>query len=393
MEIDNIIQNVQEIIDEKSFRVKLESGKKLRIKFGADPSRPDLHIGHAVALKKLKEFQDLGHTVIFLIGDYTARIGDPSGRNTTRPVLSVEEIEQNTKTYLDQVGKVLDLDKCEIRRNSEWFSKMTFADILSLLGKVTLKNIIEREDFKNRIAENQEIAMHELLYPVMQGYDSVVLEADVELGGQDQKLNLLMGRDIQKRMGQAPQDIVTVPLLVGTDGKRKMSKSYDNYIGISEAPEQQFGKIMSIPDEAIGDYLKLVSSFSPTEIEKMMKGIADGGNPRDVKESLAKNIVALFNDESAANLAVAHFDKVVRQRQMPDQVEEYRVTDSNNIVDILIGAGLAQSKSQARRLIEQGAVRVDGDSIDNLEKTIDKNGSIINVGKRSYVRIIVDDQR
>lgn len=393
MEIDNIIQNVQEIIDEKSFRVKLESGKKLRIKFGADPSRPDLHIGHAVALKKLKEFQDLGHTVIFLIGDYTARIGDPSGRNSTRPVLSVEEIEQNTKTYLDQVGKVLDLDKCEIRRNSEWFSKMTFADILSLLGKVTLKNIIEREDFKNRIAENQEIAMHELLYPVMQGYDSVVLEADVELGGQDQKLNLLMGRDIQKRMGQAPQDIVTVPLLVGTDGKRKMSKSYDNYIGISEAPEQQFGKIMSIPDEAIGDYLKLISSFSPMEIEKMMKDIAEGGNPRDVKESLAKNIVALFNDGSAANLAAAHFDKVVRQKQMPDQIEEYRITDNNNIIDILIGAGLAQSKSQARRLIEQGAVRVDGDAIDNLEKTIDKNGSIINVGKRSYVRVVVDDQR
>ena len=391
MDLKNIVSDVQEIIDEKSLMIKLSGEKKLRIKLGVDPSRPDLHLGHAIVLRKLRQFQDLGHTIIFLIGDYTALIGDPSGRNTTRPILNNAEIEENTSTYLDQVGKIVDLSKCEVRRNSEWYSKMNFADILGILSKVTISNVIEREDFRNRIATHQEVAMSELIYPIMQGYDSVYLESDVEIGGQDQKLNMLMGRDLQKKMGQVPQDVITMPLLVGTDGKKKMSKSYDNYIGISEEPTSQFGKIMSIPDSAIADYIKLASNFTPEEKSTILDQLKKSDNPRDIKEALAINIVSDLHSLSEAQMARDEFIKVFRNKEIPQDIKEINLHGEFSISQIIVESGLAESKSQARRLVEQGAVKVDSEVKKNPEEIISsENGFTLSVGKRNFIKVKID---
>ena len=382
-------KNVLEVIEKESLLKKLESGKSLRIKLGADPTRPDLHLGHTITLRKLKEFQDLGHKIIFLIGDFTCKIGDPSGRDTTRPMLSDEEIEKNAQTYLDQVGKILDVEKCEVRRNSEWYSKMGFAEVLKFVSKITVAQVIEREDFKERLRGGSDLALQEVIYPVMQGYDSVMLKADVEIGGSDQKLNMLMGRDLQKKFNQAPQDVVTMPLLVGTDGVKKMSKSLDNYIGISDSPENQFGKTMSIPDRSIEDYLDLATNFEENKIEELKEKLRSGQNPRDIKEIIAGRIVELYCGLPEVKRAKEHFDRVFRKKELPENIKEVRVEgDEKGIIELLVETGLAQSNSRARQLIEQDGVRINGEVVSDIYKKVDLSGEkILQVGKFKFAKV------
>jgi tyrosyl-tRNA synthetase len=383
-------ENIAECIDAQSLRKKLESGKKLNIKLGVDPTRPDLHLGHAITLRKLKQFQELGHNVIFLIGDATTKIGDPTGRDMTRPPLTDEQIKENTKTYLDQIGKIIDPEKCEIRYNSQWYSKMTFSGLIEILGKTTVAQVIEREDFKKRMSSGHDIGLHELIYPVMQGYDSVVLHADVELGGQDQKLNILMGRDLQKKYGQQPQDILIAPLLVGTDGVKKMSKSYDNYVGFNDSPSDKYGKIMSIPDSTIASYLELATNFSKEKIENMKLEIASKKiNPMRIKEEIAFNIVEIYDGVDEAQKARENFENVFRKKEAPSEIPEISVgKDEINIIDALAdfveGIG---TKSEASRLIAQGGVRVDGQIVEDKFMTLNLPVNI-QVGKLKYVKLI-----
>lgn len=391
MNKDFFTRGVSEVIDQKSLEEKLKSGKNLRIKLGVDPTRPDLHLGHTVVLRKMKEFQDMGHTVIFLLGDYTAKVGDPSGKSKTRPMVSDEEIEVNAKTYLDQVGKILDLDKVEIRRNSEWFSKMDFNDVLKLVAKFTVAQIIERDDFAKRLKSGADVSMHEILYPVMQAYDSVMLEADVEMGGTDQKFNLLAGRDLQRKMNQAPQDIMTVPLLVGLDGKEKMSKSLDNYIGVSEAPEEQFGKTMSIPDNLILEYFNLVTDVPESTIAKYGREMVEGANPRDYKEKLAVEIVKMYHGEQAAEEAKENFINRFQKKELPKDIPVIDSEEKNtDLVSLMTRFEIVPSKSEARRLLEQGAVRVDGVKITDPAQVIGipEEGVVLEVGKRSVYKVI-----
>jgi tyrosyl-tRNA synthetase len=382
-------RGVEEIISREEFTKALRAKKPLRLKFGVDPSRPDIHVGHAVVLRTLRRLQDMGHVVIFLIGDTTARIGDPSGKNKTRPVLSEKEITHNAQTYLDQVGKILDVKKAEIRRNSEWFDKLDFSEILKLAGNFSVSQLIEREDFKNRLASGNELGMHELLYPVMQAYDSVMLEADVEFGGTDQRFNMLAGRALQKKLGQQPQQVFMAKLLVGTDGSHKMSKSLDNYIGITDKPSDMFGKVMSIPDELIGPYYELCTTVDLKLIDEVIKTIAAGANPRDVKASLARQIVAEYYDEETAVAAEKAFDKQFRDKERPDDIPtfEIKVSEVIKVSDVLPQLGLASSKSETRRLMEQGGVRIDDEVITEDELADLKDGAIVQVGKRRFARI------
>ncbi len=384
-----LTRRVAEVVVGDELRRKLKSGQKLRIKLGADPTRPDLHLGHSVVLNKLKEFQALGHTIIFLIGDYTGLIGDPSGKSKTRPQLSAEEIKQNARTYLAQVGQVLDVAQAEIRYNSEWFKKMSFADILKLTSRFTVARILERDDFAQRFKSQADIALHELLYPVMQAYDSVALKADVELGGTDQKFNLLAGRELQKKMGQTPQDIMTMKILVGLDGKEKMSKSLDNYIGISESANEQFGKIMSLPDEQIIPYFELATEASEAEITAHKKSLAKGGNPRDLKVALGKAIVALYHGSAAGEKAATEFNRIFSQKEKPTAIAEVAIKPGEwPVIDVLAEAKLISSKSAGRRLIEQGGVKVDDQIVKDWQgKVIIKTGTVIQVGKRKFVRV------
>ena len=386
--INSITDNVEEIITEINLLVKLKSGKKLNIKLGADPTKPDLHLGHLVALRKLKQFQDLGHNIIFLIGDFTAKIGDPSGRNITRPILTDEEIEQNVKTWITQVGKVIDVTKAQIRYNSEWFLSMNFQQWLNIIGKVSLSNVTEREDFQKRIKGGDHIALSEIMYPVMQGYDSVVLKSDVELGGQDQKLNMLMGRDFQSAYGQEKQDIITMPLLLGTDG-RKMSKSYDNYIGLNDHHNDAYGKLMSISDELIEQYLKLATDFSAQDINEMLKEIENGANPRDIKAKMAERIISMYWGEEKAKEAKKHFETVFVKKENPEGIELVKTSqDEIGLIDALVLSGFASSNSQARRLITQSAVKVEGEVVEDEYHTLDLGSpKLIQVGKRRFIRI------
>lgn len=388
--IDHVTNhNVAEIISQPSLTKRLESGTKLRIKLGVDPTKPDLHLGHAVSLWKLKEFQELGHTIIFLIGDYTSRIGDPSGRNVTRPILSEQEITQNTKTYLDQVGKILDIDKCEIRYNGEWFSKMSFADVIKLLGKVTVAQVIEREDFQARLKEGLDIGMHETIYPMMQGYDSVELKSDIEIGGSDQKLNMLMGRDLQRKFNQPEQEVMIMPLLVGLDGTKKMSKSLDNYIGIAEPASEQFGKIMSIPDSLMLDYWKLCANGTDAELDAIATELKSGTNPKDIKIRLAKTIVAMYHDQSSADKAETDFASTFQKGELPTDIPTMQISlNPTPILDLLVNTGLVNSKAEARRMIEQNAVKIDQQLIADLDQNITpQSGMVIQVGKRKFVQI------
>jgi len=381
-------KGVAEIIDKKSLEEKLKSKKKLRLKYGVDPTRPDIHLGHAVALQILKKMQDAGHTIIFLVGDYTTKIGDPSGRNTTRPILDDAEIKKNAKTYFDQVGLILDLKKTEVRYNSEWFSKMNFNDILQLAGKFTVAQIIERDDFEKRLKGGVDVGLHEMLYPLMQAYDSVVLKADVEFGGTDQRFNMLAGRDLQKKMGQTPQDIVMMEILIGLDGKEKMSKSLNNYIGISESPKSMFGKTMSIPDSLIKLYFELCTDESKSVAQKQMAKIKSGANPRDIKAELAEKIVEIYHGKKKAQEAKKEFFKVFSKKELPSSIPKVKLSGNYELPLFLIELGAASSNSEARRLISQGAVKIDGTKVTDPKSQIATHKNmIIQVGKQKYYKI------
>jgi len=382
-------KGIAEIIDEKSLKEKLKSGKKLRIKYGVDPTRPDIHIGHAVSMWKLKALQDAGHTIIFLIGDYTTKIGDPSGRNTTRPMLSDAEIKVNAASYFEQASKILDLDKAEVRYNSEWLAKLTFNDILQIAGKFTVAQIIERDDFEKRLKSGNDVGLHEMFYPLMQAYDSVILKADVEFGGTDQKFNILAGRDLQKKMGQAPQDVILVKLLVGTDGKVKMSKSVDNYIGITEEPNSIFGKTMSIPDNMVIEYFTLATLLSMKEVAKIEDELKSGANPRDLKMKLAGEIVELYYGKEAAKAAREEFINVFSNKALPSDIPEVKIEEgSYELPAFLVRLGAVSSNSEARRLIEQGGLKIDETRITDWKSPIGvKSGMLVQAGKMKYYRI------
>ena len=365
---------------EDHLRARLERGDSLRVKLGLDPTAPDLHVGHLVVLDVLRAFQDDGHTVVLIIGDYTALIGDPSGRSVTRPMLSEEEIARNAETYFKQLDLVLDRSKIEVRHNSEWLATMTAAEILRLMAKATLQQVLQREDFADRIKEGTPISAHEILYPFNQAYDSVAVRADVEIGGTDQLFNLLFGREIQKAYGQEPQDIAVFPLLEGLDGEQKMSKSLGNYIGVSEAPEQIYGKTMSIPDRLLEKYVRLTSGLPRAEIDELL-----AKKPRDAKAALARRLVNRLHGEEAAAHAEQDFETKFRRRETPDDVPERGVADLEDLPGSLLEAGLARSRGDARRLIEQGGVRVNGEKI-GLDWRL-RDGDVVQAGKRNFVRI------
>ena len=384
-----------DLIREEDLKTKLErsakTGKPLRIKLGLDPTAPDIHVGHTVVIRKLKAFQDLGHTVIFLIGDFTGMIGDPSGKNVTRPPLSREEIDANAETYKAQMFKLLDPEKTELRFNAEWMDKFTAADFVKLCAKTTVKQILERDDFTKRMADEKPISLHELLYPLVQGYDSVALESDVELGGTDQKFNLLMGRNLQREFSQEPQVIMTTPLLEGLDGVNKMSKSLNNYIGITEPANEMFGKIMSISDELMWKYYELLTDLSLSDIANLRFEIEKGENPRNIKVNLAKLIIRDFHSGLDADAAEDDFTRRFVQKEVPDEIEEKQIALGNyNLAQLLADTGLAASKGEARRLIEQGGVKVNGEkaTASNADIVINTDGVLLQVGKRKFLKVV-----
>ena len=386
-----------DLIREEDLRKKLErsakTGKPLRVKLGLDPTAPDIHLGHTVVIRKLKAFQDLGHIVIFLIGDFTGTIGDPSGKNVTRPPLSREEIDANAETYKSQMFKLLDPEKTELRFNAEWMDKFTAADFVRLCAKTTVKQILERDDFTKRMADEKPISLHELLYPLVQGYDSVALEADVELGGTDQKFNLLMGRNLQREFDQEPQVIVTTPLLEGLDGVQKMSKSLDNYIGIDEAPSEMFGKVMSISDDLMWKYYELLTDLSPSQISDLRSQIEKGENPRNIKVALAKLIIRDFHSAEAATAAEDDFNRRFVQKEIPDEIDEKSIAAGTyKLADLLAETGLAASKGEARRLIDQGGVKVNGEKAiaSNADIAVNSEGLLLQVGKRKFLKILAN---
>lgn len=385
-----------EIIQEDELRAKLDrsqkTGKPLRIKLGADPTAPDIHLGHTVVIRKLRAFQELGHTAIFLIGDFTGMIGDPSGKNTTRPQLSREEINVNAETYKQQIFKILDPDKTVIDFNSRWMDQLGSAGFLRLASHVTVRQILERDDFQKRLESNRPLALHEVLYPLVMAYDSVALEADVELGGTDQKFNLLMGRSLQREYGQQSQIAVITPLLEGTDGVQKMSKSLDNYIGISEAPGEIFGKVMSISDQLMWRYYELCTDLTLPEIRGLRKAAESGErNPRDLKAELAKMIVADFHSPREAKAAEEEFNRIFRERQVPSEIEERTITGDWNLPRLLVELKVATSVSEARRLIEQGGVYLNGERCTAVNTILhfapDKPALDLQVGKRRFMRV------
>ena len=385
-----------DFIREEDLKAKLErsakTGKPLRVKFGADPTAPDIHIGHTVVIRKLRAFQDLGHTAIFLIGSFTGMIGDPSGKNATRPPLSREEIDANAETYKTQIFKLLDPEKTEIRFNSEWFDRFGAADFIKLASHTTVKQILERDDFEKRMREERPIALHELLYPLVQGYDSVALEADVELGGTDQKFNLLMGRNLQREYAQEPQVVMITPLLEGLDGVNKMSKSLGNYIGITDAPNDMFGKVMSISDDLMWRYYELLTDLTPDEILDLKAKCESGAeNPRYAKVGLAKFIIKDFHSSEDARNAEEEFNRRFVKKEIPDEIEEIGVAPANyKLVDLMVQTNLAVSKGEARRLVEQGGVKIDGEKVSNVQADIEIAGEkslIIQVGKRKFLRV------
>jgi len=366
-------------------------GKPLRIKLGIDASGPDIHLGFAVVLRKLRQFQDLGHIAVLIIGDFTGKIGDPTGRSKTRPQLTDEQIKENMARYREQVFKILDPNRCEFRYNSEWLDALNASEIVGIAARYTVARLIEREDFKNRLQQGVPLFVHELLYPLFQGYDSVMVQADVELGGADQYWNLLVGRELQARFGQKPQVIMTLPLLVGTDGKMKMSKSYGNYVGITEPPQEMFGKLMSIPDELILDYFRLTTTKTEPEINQIARRLQAGENPRHIKAELAKEVVALYHSPAAAQIAAEEFDRVFKEKQAPSAIPEYVLPPEGiNIVELISLTGLLPSKSEARRKLQEGAVYLDGQRVADPNYLVKNTGNpiILKVGKRRFLRLI-----
>jgi len=386
-----IKRGVDEILPEEDLIEKLKSGKTLTIKAGFDPTAPDLHLGHTVLINKLRTFQQLGHNVVFLIGDFTGLIGDPTGKNVTRKPLSKEQVLENAKTYQEQVFKILDEDKTEIRFNSEWMDKLGAAGMIKLAASQTVARMLERDDFKKRYNNGQPIAIHEFLYPLVQGWDSVALESDVELGGTDQRFNLLMGRELQKEQGQKQQSIVMVPLLEGLDGVQKMSKSLNNYIGITDAPNDMFGKVMSISDDFMWRYYDLLSFRPIEEIAELKTRVANGENPRDIKIMLAKEIIARFHDDAAAEGAHQDFIQRFQKNAIPDDMPELEIALSDEgmaIGNLLKEANLVGSTSDAMRMIKQGAVKINGDKVEDTRLVITEKGeNVYQVGKRKFARI------
>ena len=389
--IKNLLtRGVVEVIEKDSLETKLNSGRKLRIKFGVDPTANILHLGHSVCLLKLREFQDLGHQIIFLIGDFTARIGDPTGKTTSRIPLSIKQIKENMRNYKKQASLVLNMDKVEIRNNTEWWDKMDLKEMMLLAAKVTYGQVSARADFKKRLQEDKDFTLEEFMYPVLQGYDSVELRADVEIGGTDQVFNMLMGRRIQKKYNQEPQDVITCPLLIGLDGKEKMSKSLENYVGIAESAKEQFGKIMSLPDELIINYMRLLTGIPEEEINKMEKELKSGAvNPKEPKARLGFEIAKFYHNAEEAEQAKKEFERVFSKKEMPSEMSIVEILGNKiNIIDFLADNKILQSKSEARRLIEQGGVEIDKKKIDDWQKEVEvKDGSVIQIGKRKFIKI------
>ncbi len=386
-----------EVLPAEELRDRLVRAKRerrpLRVKLGADPSAPDLHLGHTVALNKLRQFQELGHTVVFIVGDFTARIGDPTGRSETRKPLTAEQIQANAETYLAQLFKILDPERTEVVRNSEWLDPMRFADVVRLASQYTVARMLERDDFEKRYRENRPIHIHEFLYPLVQGYDSIAVRADIEIGGTDQKFNLLVGRELMREAGMAPQCIMTLPLLVGLDGVDKMSKSLGNYIGITEPPQEIYGKAMSVPDEMMRDYLVLTLSYAPAAADELLGQTRDGRlHPRDLKARIAGELVARYHGAGAAREAAAHFDRVFRQRDTPEEIEEASVAGEAEglaLVRALAQTGLAASNGEARRLITQGGVSVDGERVADANLVLRPGAYLVKVGKRRFKKVVV----
>ncbi len=396
-QMDLIKRGTSEILPEEDLIKKLENsistGKPLNVKLGCDPSRPDLHIGHAVVLRKLAHFQSLGHQAILIIGDFTGMIGDPSGRNATRPALSLEETRFNGKSYFEQASKILSKDKTKIIYNSEWLGIMSFEDVIKLSSKYTVARMLERDDFTKRYKSGEPISLHELLYPLAQAMDSVAIASDIELGGTDQKFNLLVGRDIQREFGMEPQVILTMPLLVGTDGTEKMSKSYNNYIGISETPHEIFGKTLSISDDMIYTYFELATDVSNDELKNVKNYLeAPTNNPRDIKRNLAKVLVRMYHSQTAADEAEAEFDRIFIKKEIPDDLHEIKISENKNqigIIDLLLEVNFAPSKGEARRLITQGGVSLNGEKITDINSVISLQiENILKVGKRKFIKIL-----
>ncbi|MDD7544067.1 tyrosine--tRNA ligase [Actinobacillus porcinus] len=382
-------RGVDQIYSEQDLIEKLKENRPLRVKLGADPTAPDIHLGHTVVLNKLRQFQQFGHDVYFLIGDFTGMVGDPSGKNTTRPPLSREDVLRNAETYKEQIFKILDPQKTKIVFNSEWLSKLGTEGMIRLASNYTVARMLEREDFKNRFTNQMPIAIHEFIYPLLQGHDSVELQADVELGGSDQTFNLLVGRELQKSAGQKPQVAITLPLLVGLDGEKKMSKSLGNYIGVTEAPSEMFGKIMSISDELMWDWYNLLSFRPLAEIAQLKADVEAGKNPRDVKILLAKEIIARFHDETAADAAEQEFINRFQKGAMPDEMPEFTFEGDIGLATLLKEAGLVSSTSEAIRGAQQGGVKIDGEKIDDARQNAQKGTFVYQVGKRKFARITV----
>lgn len=379
-----------DVVVRERLRARLLGDRPLRVKLGVDPTRPDIHLGHYVCFRKLREFQALGHQVVVIIGDWTARIGDPSGRSAQRPMLTAEEVAANAQTYLDQFFKVVDVSRAEIVWQSTWFGTFTLEDVIRLASKYTVAKLLTREDFARRYEQGSPISITELLYPLLQAYDSVAIQADVEIGGTDQLFNLLVGRDIMREYGLEPQDVLTVPLLVGTDGTLKMSKSYGNYIAVNEPPEEMFGKIMSIPDHVLSDYLRLLTDLPDEEIDDMLLRMAAGTlNPRDVKERLATIIVSDLHSPEAAARARDYFHRVHRLRELPEELPEIAVPTRARVIDYIVRAGFARTNNEARRLVLQGGVRLDGQRVDDPEAVLElREPIVLQVGKRRFARLV-----
>ena len=389
-----IRRGVEEIVPEEQLIEKInrsiKTNSQLNVKLGCDPSRPDLHVGHGVVLRKLRHFQDLGHQSILVIGDFTAMIGDPSGRNKTRPQLTLDEAMDNAQSYIDQAAQVLDVSTLKIVYNSQWLNAMNFSDVIKLSSHYTVARMLERDDFTKRYQAEIPISIHEFMYPLAQAMDSVHLKADVELGGTDQKFNLLVGRDLQREYSQDPQVVITLPLLEGTDGNDKMSKSYGNDIGLTDSPEDMYGKTMSISDEMIVKYLTLAADASDDRIKEVELSLNDPEqNPRDAKRLLARTLVELYYDNNLAKKAENHFDQVIVNKNIPEDMPEYHIENEMLIIDIIFESKMSSSKSEARRLIKQGAVSIDGEKIDNPNLTLTSNNiCVIKVGKRRFLKLI-----
>ena len=393
MTIDETLAIIQrgadEILPLEELKKKLEKNKPLRVKLGMDPTAPDLHLGHTVVINKMKQLQDLGHEIIFLIGDFTGMIGDPTGKNVTRKPLTKADVLENAKSYEDQVFKILDKDKTRIAFNSEWMGKMSSAEMISLASKQTVARMLERDDFSKRYKGGQAISIHEFLYPLVQGYDSVALRADIELGGSDQKFNLLVGRELQKQADMEPQVILTMPILEGLDGVQKMSKSLGNYIGIDEDPDSMFGKIMSISDDLMWRYLELLSFESLETIESWKKEVAGGENPRNIKFRLADEIITRFHDKDQAQKAQQNFIDRFAKNQIPDEMDEFSFSKGIKVANLLKDSNLVSSTSEAFRMIKQGAVKIDGEKLTDKDLAPDEGTLVFQVGKRKFARVTI----